>query len=393
LNTPATAILLPAELHHALPTMVTEVLGLVHDGAAANADESGDVRLSWNLPDLPADTVPGLILCTSGTSGFPKLVMRPAASLKAEGRFVAERLGLTADSTMLCCVPLSHAFGLGMGMLAVRQAGASLLSHYPRTARALLRVVEQHRITHVLASPAQLNGWGRGSGVVTPPGRLPMVITAGAPLPEETAEAFRATFGYYPAQQYGCSEVGAISVDDSGTCTAGHLGRPYPGVTVELAPGEHGPADARPLVVRSPSLACCYIGDAELTHTAGLSEGEFRTADVGTVTRDHVVVTGRTDRQVNIDGKKVDASSLERRIGEWDGVSEVAVVGIPDQVRGQRIVAAYVAPEELADEVLNRNAQVLPAGERPVRFVRMKRLPRTGIGKVDVEQVRREVHE
>ncbi|MFI5843801.1 class I adenylate-forming enzyme family protein [Catenuloplanes sp. NPDC051500] len=347
--------------------------------AQLGLDDSPSPETAYHPPaGLAEHPGGGVVLRTSGSSGRPKLVLRAPAALDEEGDLVAARLELAPGDGILCCVPLHHAFGLGVGTLAARASGAVLTTANPRTPRALTRMLAERPVRYLVASPAQIAHWSAGDAELDVPARFPVVITAGAPLGSAVADRFRRRFGVYPAQQYGSTETGSVTVDLSGGFTEGRVGRPYPRVEVVVSA-------AGRLVVRSGTVAVAYLGDPEASRAAGLDRGEFVTQDLGAVDEaGDVVLLGRVDRIANIDGKKFDPGLIERSVSGDGVVAEFAVVLTtnPDGITESSWVYAS-RDGDGADPHLRERAARLPAYQRPKRILRLDALPVSALGKVD----------
>jgi O-succinylbenzoic acid--CoA ligase len=96
---------------------------------------------------------------------------------------------------------------------------------------------------------------------------------------------------------------------------------------------------------------------------------------------------GRVDRVIITGGEKVDPWTVENAVADQRGVSEVAVLGIPDAEWGERVVALIVGDADPADLVAVLRSRVPPFAI-PKQWVRVPALPRTELGKVDMSATR-----
>jgi len=142
------------------------------------------------------------------------------------------------------------------------------------------------------------------------------------------------------------------------------------------------------LQVCGPTLFDGYLGVPEATAAAFTADGWFRTGDVATIAADgtHRIVGRASVDLIKSGGYRIGAGEIESVLLSHPAVAECAVVGVPDDDLGQRIVAVVVpagpAPDELATELIDLVVAQLSVHKRPreVRFVAA--LPRNEMGKV-----------
>jgi acyl-coenzyme A synthetase/AMP-(fatty) acid ligase len=199
------------------------------------------------------------------------------------------------------------------------------------------------------------------------PGPLRTAISAGAILPPETAQAFRARFGIQIHNFYGSSETGGISYDRTGTAslTGRSVGRPLRGVRVVVRGGR--------ITVASAAVA---------TPT-----GKWRLPDLGEWNaRRELVLLGRGGPGANISGKKVHPLEIERALRSIPGVSD-ALVWL-EQRGGCDLLAAAAETRHSRAKLEHALAEKLPAWKMPKRYVLAPHLPRTARGKLDVARLK-----
>jgi malonyl-CoA/methylmalonyl-CoA synthetase len=199
----------------------------------------------------------------------------------------------------------------------------------------------------------------------------------------------RAATGLAVRERYGLTEtliLTAARADDEPE--PGSVGRPLPGTELRLVPVP-GSTDLGTVEVRGPSLF-----DGYLNRPARRRDEWFATGDVGRWTESgQLALVGRSATDLNKSGGfKIGAGEIENALLEHPGVAEAAVIGVPDEDLGERIVAFVVpdgappAARELADHV----AGLLSPHKRPrdVRFV--EELPRNDMGKVQKAKLPRD---
>jgi fatty-acyl-CoA synthase len=321
---------------------------------------------------------------TSGTDGEPKGVVRTKQSLEREESTVGSHLAMAPGCAVLCAVPVTHGYGYTAGVFAPLSFGGTSIVARPRMAASLASLLMEHQPEIVVAVPAQYAAWSALRRTYTGP--LPRLwLCGGAPLRPAVRDRFQAAWGSVIAEQYGMTECGAVTVDLDGAET---LGRPYPGVTVAIA-GDGASADIGEVVVQTPYGPTGYIGDPAGGTTSRFTPSGFRTADTGWLDahgRLHLV--GRRAHQLNVRGKKVDPTEVERALWAVDGVHDVAVVGI-DRADGDQWIAAFVVcAVSITDDVLHGATANLESFKRPQRVTRLPTLPRNATGKTDVDALR-----
>ncbi|HEV8004352.1 MAG TPA: AMP-binding protein, partial [Planctomycetaceae bacterium] len=174
---------------------------------------------------------------TSGTTGIPKLAARHGLAAIAEPRHYQQAMGIGPEDTILCVVPMSHAYGFGTSAIMPLTSGASLVSSRRFQPHAVFRAMREYSITTFPAVPAMLHLLlvaSRG-----PIEGLPRrVLSAGAPLAEHTAREFFEKNGQTAWSLYGSTETGGICVDVEAPPDAapGSVGPKLDPVSVQIIP-------------------------------------------------------------------------------------------------------------------------------------------------------------
>jgi malonyl-CoA/methylmalonyl-CoA synthetase len=299
---------------------------------------------------------------------------------------------ITSSDRLLLPLPLFHVHGLGNGLHCWLAAGATM------------RLLERFDAS---TTPAELLDFGTTLffGVPTMYVRLLQVepdearriganmrlfVSGSAPLPAPVLERFEQLFGHTILERYGMTETLMIIANPyGGERRAGTVGLPLPGVSVRLRDQEgREPADGEigELYVRSDAVFDGYFRQPQPTASAFV-EGWFRTGDLAVRSPDgYYTLKGRRTDLIISGGFNVYPREIEEFLLEQDGVSEAAVVGVPDPVRGEvpvAFVAAKTAGERLdVDRLAAACRENLASFKVPRRFVQVARLPRTALGKV-----------
>ncbi|HSD67220.1 MAG TPA: AMP-binding protein, partial [Vicinamibacteria bacterium] len=340
------------------------------------------------------DDAPAAIVYTSGTTGRAKGAVLTHGNLAANARTLVEAWQITAADRYLAVLPLFHVHGLGNGVCSWLVSGCRmrLVERFEHEkAEALF---EEFRPTLFFGVPTI---YGRLLELPDAPARRigarsRLFVSGSAPLPAPVFEAFRAKFGHAILERYGMTEtLMTIGNPYEGERRPGTVGRPLPGVEVRIVgPDGRGAADGETgeLHVRSLAVFQGYWRQPEAT-AACFADGWFRTGDLGTRSPDgYVTLRGRASDLIISGGFNVYPREIESVLLEQPGVREAAVVGEPDERRGERPVAFYAGDADPSGLEAACRRQ-LASFKVPTTFVRVEALPRNALGKVEKRRLRR----
>lgn len=353
------------------------------------------------VPPAPAPEDPFALIYTSGTTGRPKGAVTTHGAVAFDLDALAGAWGWTERDLLVHALPLFHVHGLFLGVLGPLRVGGGLrlLSRFsPEGVCAAMEAggtmlfgvpTMYHRIAeHCEASPADAARLARAR----------LLVSGSAGLPVRENDRLHRLFGQRPVERYGLTETLILcAARHDGPRTPGTVGPALPGVELRLVDDRRRPIAPGPdvlgeIAVRGPCVFPGYLNRPDATAEAMDADGWFYTGDIAALTpAGEVRIAGRraTDL-IKTAGYKVGAGEVEAALLEHPAVREVAVVGVPDDDLGERIVAYVVAApgaapraEELADHV----ARHLAPHKRP-RVVRLvEALPRNAMGKVLKKQL------
>lgn len=338
--------------------------------------------------DLPAEPPPdtaALIIYTSGTTGAPKGVVlsRRAISCGLDG--LAGAWGWTPDDRLVHGLPLFHVHGLVLGVLGPLRVGSELVhtgrptpSAYAAAGGSMYFGVPTvwHR---VCAEPDAARALSSAR----------LLVSGSAPLPVPIFEHLRTLTGHSPVERYGMTEsLITLSTRVDGERRPGWVGHPISGVRTRLMLDDgsiaaHDGATIGELHVSGETLFDGYFGRPEVT--AAQFDGEwFRTGDAAVIDElgFHRIVGRQSIDIIKTGGYKVGAGEVETVLLGHPSVEEVAVVGLPDDDLGQRIVAFVVGSGVDPDELIGLVAEQLSVHKRPREVRVVASLPRNAMGKV-----------
>ncbi|MFC9221443.1 (2,3-dihydroxybenzoyl)adenylate synthase [Streptomyces hygroscopicus] len=336
-----------------------------------------------------------LLLLSGGTTGLPKLIPRTHDDYAYNARACAEVCALDTGTVYLAVLPIGFNFTFACpGVLGTLMAGGTVVvapDPSPQTAFAL---VEREGVTLTSLTPPLVTHWtdeaASGSWDL---GSLAVVQVGGARLPEDHARKLGPALGVTVQQVFGMAEglINLTRLDDSEDLVCTTQGRPVSPddeVLVVDTGGRPVPdGTAGELLTRGPYTLRGYYRAEEHNRTAFTPDGYYRTGDVvRRLPTGHLVVVGRIKDQINRGGEKIAAVEVEEQLLTHPAITAAALVGVPDERRGERTVAFVVcagaAPgtREVAAHLTERG---LAGYKTPDEVVQVPRLPLTAVGKVD----------
>ena len=347
------------------------------------------------LPMLSLDAT-AMVMYTSGTTGAPKGVVLSQRAVAAGLDGLAEAWQWTADDVLVHGLPLFHVHGLVLGVLGALRIGSRLV----HTGRPTPSAYAAARGSLYFGVPTV---WGRVCADPSAAAELScarLLVSGSAPLPVPVFEEMRRLTGHAPVERYGMTEtLISLSTRFDGERRPGWVGVPIAGVSTRLVDehGDVGPHDGDTiceLQVRGATLFDRYLNRPEAT-TDSFSGEWFRTGDAAVIDPSgfHRIVGRQSMDIIKSGGFKVGAGEVETCLLGHPSVREVAVVGVPDDDLGQRIVAfvvldgvsgGHVDPRGLIDHV----ATNLSVHKRPRDIHVVDELPRNAMGKVQKHLLR-----
>jgi len=346
---------------------------------------------SWHRYAEPAPGATAMIIYTSGTTGLPKGVQLSRRAIAADLDALAEAWQWTADDVLVHGLPLFHVHGLVLGLLGSLRIGNRFVHTGKPTPAGYAKARSESGGSLFFAVPTV---WSRvtadGSAAeALRPARL--LVSGSAPLPVPVFDRLAELTGNRPIERYGASEsLITISTRADGERRAGWVGLPVTGVETRLLddndnPVPHDGETVGRLQVRGPMMFDGYLNRPEATAEAFDADGWYRTGDVAVVDGGgmHRIVGRESVDLIKSGGYRIGAGEIETSLLGHPGVQEAAVVGLPDEDLGQRIVAFVVGSSDLnTDELINYVAQELSVHKRPREVRLVEALPRNAMGKV-----------
>jgi acyl-CoA synthetase (AMP-forming)/AMP-acid ligase II len=342
-------------------------------------------------------TEPRWVYFTSGTTGRPKGVRHTDATLLSAARGYVAHLGVGSHPREVGTIAFPIAHVGGMVYLATALLGDFPVLLVPKvTPDDLPRVLAQHEVTVTGASTAfyqmllAAQMAAPRSELLMP--SLRMLIGGGAPCPPEVHKQVREHLRVPVVHAYGMTEAPMICVSeatDTDEQLANSAGRPIPRSEVRIAPNGE-------IELRGGNLTPGYL-QREQWVDALTADGWFRSGDRGHLRPDgRVVVTGRTKDLIIRKGENVAPDEIENELLAHPLVDEIAVLGQPDELRGELVCAVVRRSPRHRDVTLDElctflDERGLMKQKWPERLVLVDEFPLTGLGKVAKSELARQI--
>ena len=334
-----------------------------------------------------------VVLYTSGTTGKPKGAVLTHNNILWNVQTIAfDTIELKHEDVLLGALPLFHSFGQTVVLNGGFRVGATIALVPRFEASAVLDLLLKEKVTVFVGVPTMFIGLleAAKSNPVRPPLRI--AVSGGSALPVTIIEKVKDVFEIDIFEGYGLSETSPVATFNQARYgrKPGTVGCSIWGVDVEIADievldridfmptGERGE-----IVIRGHNIFSGYLNRPEATAEAVI-DGWFRSGDVGIKDEDGFIsIVDRTKDMIIRGGFNVYPREVEEVVNRFPGVKQVAVIGIPDDVHGEEIVAVVVADEGVdADEVREWTKGHIGSHKYPRRIEFVDELPLGPSGKV-----------
>lgn len=361
-------------------------------------------KTNINLPKIIPNDLAALIY-TSGSTGFPKGVMMTHQSMVFTSWSLIEYLRLSEDERIMLVLPLAFDYGLYQLLMAVTIGGTLIIEHSFNFPPTIFRQIEELQPTVFPGVPsmyAVMIATYKKTGLTF--SSIRKITNTAANLPEEFVSDLKLIFpNALIFKMYGLTECKRVCYLEPELIDLkpNSVGKPIPGTEVFLLSPEGKPV--RPgetgiLYVRGPHVMAGYWNKEELTNEMlkpGLIPGErilcahdlFRMDDEG-----YLYFLGRNDDIIKTRGEKVSPVEVENTIHKINGIREAAVIGVPDIMLGEAIVAFVTTHEQVQpgekDVQQQCKAQLEPF-MIPQKIIFIPEMPKSSNGKIDKTELKR----
>ncbi len=354
---------------------------------AATTELPQPVRLQAN--DL------AVIAYTSGTTGRSKGAMLSHGNFLSNSQAVTTAWQWTPQDHLLLVLPLFHIHGLGVGLHGTIIQGSSLTLGQSFDAPDVISKLRSSQITLFFGVPTM---YSRLLDVArqfdAPFGRLRLLVCGSAPLNPQLHTDLEQVFGVQVLERYGMTETVMNLGNPLGAGKAGSVGLPFAGVEMRIAgpenevraTGEHGE-----IQLRGPNICLGYWQRPEATAESWTADGWFKTGDLGYQDQNgYTYISGRAKELIISGGFNIYPREVEEVLESHPHVQEAAVIGLPDEDLGEKVVAVIVAgnPELDIQSLQDFCKAHIASFKKPRDIIMSKELPRNALGKVQKQRLK-----
>jgi long-chain acyl-CoA synthetase len=346
-----------------------------------------------SLPEVKPDDLAALMF-TSGSTGRPRGVMVSNRNIIANTDSIIEYLKLTANDRIMAVLPFHYCFGASLLHTHLRVGGSVVIDSRFMYPERVLQRMQETACTGFAGVPSHFQILLRKSAIAKMSfPHLRYVQQAGGHLaPTFIAELRRALPSTQVLVMYGQTEATSRlsylppELLDS---KLGSIGKGIPGVDLSVV-DELGqpvlPGQTGEIVAEGGNVTLGYWQDEEET-ARHFRDGKLYTGDLATVDEDgFIYIVDRAKDFLKCGGKRVSCRNLENILLEHAALLEAAVVGVPDEVLGEAVVA-YVVPRDSGSQPSSEQLTAycrerMPLPVVPKRFVMLRAIPKNGSGKI-----------
>uniref|UniRef100_H3CVK0 Malonate--CoA ligase ACSF3, mitochondrial n=1 Tax=Tetraodon nigroviridis TaxID=99883 RepID=H3CVK0_TETNG len=389
----------------------TSDLGTLH---GTDSEEKKTAISDW--ADRPA-----MIIYTSGTTGRPKGVLHTHKSIQAMVQCLVSEWSWSSDDVILHILPLHHVHGIVNKLLCPLWVGATCImlpDFHPQKVWEMLLSSRAPLVNVFMAVPTvyskliqyydqhftqpRVRDFIRGVCKE----RIRLMVSGSAALPLPTLQRWKEITGHTLLERYGMTEIGmALSNPLNGPRIPGSVGSPLPGVEVRIVmnntnnttivEGNQKETQVRPglegkegeLLVRGPSVFKEYWNKPQETKQSFTDDNWFKTGDTA-VYKDGVYwIMGRSSVDIiKSGGYKISALEVERHLLAHPDIIDVAVIGVPDAIWGQKVTAVVQLKKEQSMTLMdlkNWAREHMAPYSIPTGLLLVEEMPRNQMGKVN----------
>ncbi len=384
-----------SDLGQAIPALVLDAPTVSLEVGDVVAVTATTVPQGLASPEVEVEDV-AACLYTSGTTGRPKGAMLTHRNLLANIQSFREILHVTEEDVFLTVLPLFHAFAATVMFLEPLSLGATIVVE-PRFAPDLvLKAIADQRVTLFAGVPTMFAVLASVPRPAADFSAWRLCISGGAPLPPSVLEGFEAKYGVRIYEGYGPTECSPVLTVNPplGVRKVGSVGPAIPQVELRVVDDKGAPlppGQVGEIAARGPNVMKGYLHRPEETAEV-LRDGWYHTGDLGRADEDgyYYIVDRKTDL-ILVGGLNVYPREVELALASHPAVTEVAVIGVPDPVRGE-VPRAFVVlrdgQQAGRQELFEWCRQRLAGYKVPRAIDVVPDLPKTVTGKILKTQLR-----
>ncbi|MDP8255164.1 MAG: AMP-binding protein [Candidatus Alcyoniella australis] len=336
------------------------------------------------------------ILYATASSRHQRGVMLSHANYTVNAAQTAVGVQMREQDRLLCMLPLYNVNAQVVTLLAPLYAGASVLLVPKFRAHDFLPALSKHKVTAFSAVPTVYAILNKLRDTRRYDLRsLRYCISGAAPLPVDVLHGFESRFGATIIEGYGLSEAtctASVNPLDS-TRKIGSVGLPVPDQQMRIVDRQGDPIPPGrigEIQIKGPNVMLGYYNDPQATAET-IVEGWMHTGDVGYCDRDgFFFIVGRARELIIRGGQNIFPREVVEALENDERVIETAVIGAPDEIYGEQVVAFVVLkPDCRADEqsIIERCLGPLAGYKCPTRVLFVEKLPRDSHGKLNKQSL------
>ncbi|MBX9953129.1 MAG: long-chain-fatty-acid--CoA ligase [Candidatus Obscuribacterales bacterium] len=334
-----------------------------------------------------------VLVYTSGTTGKPKGAMLTHRNLLGAVTAAHAAFPVHSEDRLLGALPLCHIYGLTVVMLGTLHKGGSLALIEKFDVVPALQTIQDEKVTVLPAVPTMYQYMIMQLEKQTYDlSSLRLCLAGGAPLSKTIFESL-ARFVKAPlVEGYGLTEVSCVATLNpvNGTNVHGSVGPAIPTVSIgifdkdgnQLPPGIDNVGE---IAIKGPNVMRGYYRAPEKSAEV-LKDGWFFTGDLGYLDSDHYLwIVGRAKELIIRGGQNIYPREVEAVIAKLKGVVDVAVIGVPEPIMGERVKAVVVVDKgaSVTEELVKEFCQKRLADYKVPRVVEfIDKMPRNSTGKI-----------
>jgi long-chain acyl-CoA synthetase len=339
-----------------------------------------------------ADDELAALVYTGGTTGRSKGVMLTHANIWEAGRRGQEAGEHPGIVRGLTCLPLAHVYGLLVLAVGLHEPEApeSVLMRW-FDAAGWLALAQQHRTQIAAVVPSMIHLLLQEPLEDYDLSELRFLVSGAAPLGAEAIAELRRRLPALDVREgYGLTEsCGLVSSSPPGRTRPGTVGLPAPGVELRIVDDEGEDAETGEVLVRSETVMSGYWNAPDLTAET-IRDGWLHTGDIGRLDADgYLTIVDRKKDLIIRGGFNVYPRDVEEALLEHPAIASASVVGRPDPVHGEEVVAfVTLAAHATPDELVAFGKRRLGGYKYPREIHVLPTLPLTPVGKIDRKALR-----
>lgn len=319
---------------------------------------------------------------TSGTTGFSRCLQFSEKAFMSAGYYWWKASGIQQKDVIYCLSTLNNGLAFNTSILSVLFSGAHLVIHNGSLIpSSIKKILQAHKPSILIAFPFVYEQLIHADKITRSDMNLRLAISSAAPLKTVSSNAWKEKFGIGICNYYGIAEVGPCTFNTGDE--EGSLGKPLQNSDIQFEQiGESSDMGKR-ILVRTSSMASAYLDTHEPNFAEKInSEGYYISNDRGFISEiGNLILTGRMDRTINIEGRKIDPVEIENLIKTIPSVSDVYVS--KKYMQSRDVVAAYIEGNNIDPEAITKLCVKVLAQYKIPQYIKiLETFPRSSTGKV-----------